>query len=101
MKEKRQLKGDTQVQDHYRFISVQSATCYVFIKLTFKASAMSLTGSGQAELCRLFLMVHESCKENGATPSQYMSFLNVYTTLYSRKQSQLTTRQQHLQVERF
>uniref|UniRef100_A0A3Q3LA71 Dynein cytoplasmic 2 heavy chain 1 n=1 Tax=Labrus bergylta TaxID=56723 RepID=A0A3Q3LA71_9LABR len=49
------------------------------------------------DLCRLFLIVHESCKERGATPSQYMAFLHVYTVLYSRKQSQLTTRQKHLQ----
>uniref|UniRef100_A0A672GCW4 Dynein cytoplasmic 2 heavy chain 1 n=1 Tax=Salarias fasciatus TaxID=181472 RepID=A0A672GCW4_SALFA len=49
------------------------------------------------DLCRSFLMVHESCREHGATPSQYMSFLHVYTALYSRKQNQLTTRQQHLQ----
>ncbi|TKS81144.1 Cytoplasmic dynein 2 heavy chain 1 [Collichthys lucidus] len=53
--------------------------------------------SARGDLCRLFLMVHESCKEHGATPSQYMAFLHVYTALYSRKQSQLTTRQQHLQ----
>uniref|UniRef100_A0A3P9QAB0 Cytoplasmic dynein 2 heavy chain 1 n=1 Tax=Poecilia reticulata TaxID=8081 RepID=A0A3P9QAB0_POERE len=51
-----------------------------------------------SDLGRLFLMVHESCKENGATPSQYMAFLHVYTTLHSRKQNQLTTRQQHLQA---
>uniref|UniRef100_A0A8C4HFM9 Cytoplasmic dynein 2 heavy chain 1 n=1 Tax=Dicentrarchus labrax TaxID=13489 RepID=A0A8C4HFM9_DICLA len=50
------------------------------------------------DLCRLFLMVHESCREHGATPSQYMAFLHVYTAIYSRKQSQLTTRQQHLQA---
>uniref|UniRef100_H2M4S9 Cytoplasmic dynein 2 heavy chain 1 n=1 Tax=Oryzias latipes TaxID=8090 RepID=H2M4S9_ORYLA len=50
------------------------------------------------DLCRLFLMVHESCKEHGATPSQYMAFLHVYTSLYSRKKNQLTTRQQHLQA---
>ncbi|XP_029026743.1 cytoplasmic dynein 2 heavy chain 1 isoform X2 [Betta splendens] len=55
------------------------------------------SGSEQ-DLCRLFLMVHESCREHGATPSQYMAFLHVYTALYSRKQSQLTTRQQHLQA---
>lgn len=56
-------------------------------------------GSAQGDLCRLFLMVHESCREHGATPSQYMAFLHVYTALYCRKQSQLTTRQQHLQVQ--
>uniref|UniRef100_A0A3Q2VKF8 Cytoplasmic dynein 2 heavy chain 1 n=1 Tax=Haplochromis burtoni TaxID=8153 RepID=A0A3Q2VKF8_HAPBU len=55
-------------------------------------------GSGQGDLCRLFLMVHESCREHGATPSKYMAFLHVYTALYSQKQKQLTTRQQHLQA---
>uniref|UniRef100_A0A3Q1BV91 Cytoplasmic dynein 2 heavy chain 1 n=1 Tax=Amphiprion ocellaris TaxID=80972 RepID=A0A3Q1BV91_AMPOC len=54
--------------------------------------------SGQEDLCRLFLMVHESCREHGATPSQYMAFLHVHTAIYSRKQNQLTTRQQHLQA---
>uniref|UniRef100_A0A8C8DIA2 Dynein cytoplasmic 2 heavy chain 1 n=1 Tax=Oryzias sinensis TaxID=183150 RepID=A0A8C8DIA2_9TELE len=57
----------------------------------------SSAGSEHGDLCRLFLMVHESCKEHGATPSQYMAFLHVYTSLYSRKKNQLTTRQQHLQ----
>uniref|UniRef100_A0A3Q0T4R8 Cytoplasmic dynein 2 heavy chain 1 n=1 Tax=Amphilophus citrinellus TaxID=61819 RepID=A0A3Q0T4R8_AMPCI len=46
----------------------------------------------------LFLMVHESCREHGATPSKYMAFLHVYKALYNRKQKQLTTRQQHLQA---
>ncbi|XP_036005544.1 cytoplasmic dynein 2 heavy chain 1 isoform X1 [Fundulus heteroclitus] len=58
----------------------------------------SSAGSEPGELGRLFLMVHESCKENGATPSQYMAFLHVYTTLHSRKLNQLTTRRQHLQA---
>uniref|UniRef100_A0A673Y6D4 Dynein cytoplasmic 2 heavy chain 1 n=1 Tax=Salmo trutta TaxID=8032 RepID=A0A673Y6D4_SALTR len=49
------------------------------------------------DLCRSFLMIHESCREYGATPSQYMAFLHVYTSIYSSKQSQLTLRQQHLQ----
>ncbi|XP_034023634.1 cytoplasmic dynein 2 heavy chain 1 [Thalassophryne amazonica] len=56
------------------------------------------SGTQQGELCRLFLAIHESCREHGATPSQYMSFLRVYSTLYSRKRSQLTMRQQHLQA---
>ncbi|XP_076002176.1 cytoplasmic dynein 2 heavy chain 1 isoform X2 [Genypterus blacodes] len=64
-----------------------------------KAIKRNSSGSGsQGDLCHLFVMVHESCKEHGATPSQYMAFLNIYTTLYSKKQSQLTTRQQHLQA---
>ncbi|XP_047247257.1 cytoplasmic dynein 2 heavy chain 1 isoform X2 [Girardinichthys multiradiatus] len=61
-----------------------------------KATNRKSSGSEPGELGRLFLMVHESCKENGATPSQYMAFLHLYTTLHSRKQNQLTTRQQHL-----
>uniref|UniRef100_A0A3P8WNV8 Cytoplasmic dynein 2 heavy chain 1 n=1 Tax=Cynoglossus semilaevis TaxID=244447 RepID=A0A3P8WNV8_CYNSE len=56
------------------------------------------TKEADSDLCRLFLMVHESCREHGATPSQYMAFLHIYTALHSRKQSQLTTRQQHLQA---
>ncbi|XP_071001653.1 cytoplasmic dynein 2 heavy chain 1-like, partial [Oncorhynchus clarkii lewisi] len=55
------------------------------------------SASGQGDLCRSFLMIHESCREYGATPSQYMTFLHVYTSIYSSKQSQLTLRQQHLQ----
>uniref|UniRef100_A0A8C9YLX3 Dynein cytoplasmic 2 heavy chain 1 n=1 Tax=Sander lucioperca TaxID=283035 RepID=A0A8C9YLX3_SANLU len=55
------------------------------------------SGPAQGDLCRLFLMVHESCREHGATPRQYMAFLHVYTALFNRKLSQLTTRQQHLQ----
>ncbi|XP_019714811.1 cytoplasmic dynein 2 heavy chain 1-like, partial [Hippocampus comes] len=43
-------------------------------------------------------MVHESCQEHGATPSQYMAFLHLYNAIYSRKKMQLTTRQQHLQA---
>ncbi|XP_028975291.2 cytoplasmic dynein 2 heavy chain 1 isoform X3 [Esox lucius] len=57
-----------------------------------------LAVSGQGDLCRSFLMIHESCSEHGATPSQYMAFLHVYTSIFSRKQSQLTLRQQHLQA---
>ncbi|XP_052360063.1 cytoplasmic dynein 2 heavy chain 1 isoform X2 [Oncorhynchus keta] len=56
------------------------------------------SASGQGDLCRSFLMIHESCREYGATPSQYMTFLHVYTSIYSSKQSQLTLRQQHLQA---
>ncbi|KAM4566457.1 cytoplasmic dynein 2 heavy chain 1 isoform 3-T3 [Odontesthes bonariensis] len=63
-----------------------------------KSSNRTSSGSEKGDLCRLFLMVHESCREHGATPSQYMAFLHVYTALYSRKQNQLTTRQQHLQA---
>ncbi|KAJ3590901.1 hypothetical protein NHX12_008849, partial [Muraenolepis orangiensis] len=51
-----------------------------------------------ADLCRLFQTVHESCREHGATPRQYMAFLNVYAAIYSGKRSQLSTKKQHLQA---
>ncbi|XP_068612804.1 cytoplasmic dynein 2 heavy chain 1 isoform X2 [Brachionichthys hirsutus] len=63
-----------------------------------KATKGKSSGSALGDLCCSFLMVHESCTEHGATPSQYMAFLNVYAGLYRRKKSQLTTRQQHLQA---
>lgn len=68
-------------------------------EISLQVCPCSPAGSEHGDLCRLFLMVHESCKEHGATPSQYMAFLHVYTSLYSRKKNQLTTRQQHLQVK--
>uniref|UniRef100_A0AAR2JK60 Cytoplasmic dynein 2 heavy chain 1 n=1 Tax=Pygocentrus nattereri TaxID=42514 RepID=A0AAR2JK60_PYGNA len=55
------------------------------------------SASVHAELFRSFLMIHESCREFGATPSQYLSFLRVYQSIYSAKQRELTQRQQHLQ----
>ncbi|KAM9317805.1 cytoplasmic dynein 2 heavy chain 1 [Pholidichthys leucotaenia] len=63
-----------------------------------KGSKGKTSASGQVDLCRLFLMVHESCRKHGATPSKYMAFLHVYTALYNRKKNQLTMRQQHLQA---
>ncbi|KAI4889837.1 hypothetical protein NFI96_027314, partial [Prochilodus magdalenae] len=56
------------------------------------------SASVHAELYRSFLMIHESCREFGATPSQYLSFLRVYQSIYSTKQRDLTQRQQHLQA---
>ncbi|XP_029699181.1 cytoplasmic dynein 2 heavy chain 1 isoform X3 [Takifugu rubripes] len=54
--------------------------------------------SAEGNPCQLFLMVHESCRQHGATPSQYLTFLHLYATLCSQKKSQLTTRQKHLQA---
>uniref|UniRef100_A0A9J7YQK8 Cytoplasmic dynein 2 heavy chain 1 n=1 Tax=Cyprinus carpio carpio TaxID=630221 RepID=A0A9J7YQK8_CYPCA len=56
------------------------------------------SGSVHAELYRSFLAIHESCREFGATPSQYLSFLQVYQTIYSSKRKELTHKQQHLQA---
>uniref|UniRef100_A0A8B9KYT5 Dynein cytoplasmic 2 heavy chain 1 n=1 Tax=Astyanax mexicanus TaxID=7994 RepID=A0A8B9KYT5_ASTMX len=55
------------------------------------------TSSLNADFFRSFLRIHESCREFGATPSQYLSFLRVYQSIYSTKQKELTQRQQHLQ----
>ncbi|XP_026994578.2 cytoplasmic dynein 2 heavy chain 1 isoform X2 [Tachysurus fulvidraco] len=45
-----------------------------------------------------FLMIHESCRDFGATPNRYLSFLKVYQSIYSTKKRELTERQQHLQA---
>ncbi|XP_062407923.1 dynein cytoplasmic 2 heavy chain 1 [Sardina pilchardus] len=54
--------------------------------------------ASQGDLSRSFLQIHESCREYGATPSQYMSFLRVYSSIHSSKQAALTQRQCHLQA---
>ncbi|XP_076138461.1 cytoplasmic dynein 2 heavy chain 1 [Alosa pseudoharengus] len=54
--------------------------------------------ASQGDLSRSFLQIHESCREYGATPSQYMSFLRVYSSIHSSKQAALTQRQSHLQA---
>ena len=64
-----------------------------------RPSPGSAPGSAPGQLCQLFQTVHESFREHGATPRQYMSFLKVYASIYSSKQSQLVTRKQHLQVQ--
>uniref|UniRef100_W5K866 Cytoplasmic dynein 2 heavy chain 1 n=1 Tax=Astyanax mexicanus TaxID=7994 RepID=W5K866_ASTMX len=71
-----------------------------------KIPEMLLSGAGEqeektslnADFFRSFLRIHESCREFGATPSQYLSFLRVYQSIYSTKQKELTQRQQHLQA---
>ncbi|KAM4699205.1 cytoplasmic dynein 2 heavy chain 1 [Discoglossus pictus] len=54
--------------------------------------------SGETDFFNSFLMIHESCKAYGATPSRYMTFLRVHGSLFSRKKIELTKRQQHLQA---
>ncbi|XP_057206860.1 cytoplasmic dynein 2 heavy chain 1 isoform X3 [Triplophysa rosa] len=56
------------------------------------------SASVHADLYRSFLMIHESCREFGATPSQYLTFLQVYRYIYSSKRKELTQKQQHLQA---
>ncbi|CAH2225380.1 cytoplasmic dynein 2 heavy chain 1 [Pelobates cultripes] len=53
---------------------------------------------GNSEFFNSFLMIHDSCKAYGATPSRFMTFLKVYGSLFSSKKSELTKRQQHLQA---
>ncbi|KAG2456324.1 DYHC2 protein, partial [Polypterus senegalus] len=54
--------------------------------------------SGHSDFTKSFLVIHESCKEYGATPSRYMTFLHLYITLYSSKKTELIKRQSHLQA---
>ncbi|MXQ96699.1 hypothetical protein E5288_WYG013272 [Bos mutus] len=50
------------------------------------------------EFLKSFLLIHESCKAYGATPSRYMTFLRVYSAISSSKKEELLKRQSHLQA---
>ncbi|KAK2099397.1 Cytoplasmic dynein 2 heavy chain 1 [Saguinus oedipus] len=49
------------------------------------------------DFLKSFLLIHESCKAYGATPSRYMTFLHVYSAISSSKKKELLKRQSHLQ----
>lgn len=51
------------------------------------------------DFLKSFLLIHESCKAYGATPSRYMTFLRVYSAISSSKKNELLKRQSHLQVQ--
>ncbi|XP_034521541.1 LOW QUALITY PROTEIN: cytoplasmic dynein 2 heavy chain 1 [Ailuropoda melanoleuca] len=50
------------------------------------------------DFLKSFLLIHESCKAYGATPSRYMTFLRVYSAISSSKKNELLKRQSHLQA---
>ncbi|KAJ8798091.1 hypothetical protein J1605_001582 [Eschrichtius robustus] len=50
------------------------------------------------DFLKSFLLIHESCKAYGATPSRYMTFLHVYSAISSSKRKELLKRQSHLQA---
>ncbi|XP_008581746.1 PREDICTED: cytoplasmic dynein 2 heavy chain 1-like, partial [Galeopterus variegatus] len=50
------------------------------------------------DFLKSFLLIHESCKVHGATPSRYMTFLHVYSAISSSKKKELLKRQSHLQA---
>ncbi|GAB5577021.1 cytoplasmic dynein 2 heavy chain 1 isoform X12 [Prionailurus iriomotensis] len=50
------------------------------------------------DFLKSFLLIHESCKPYGATPSRYMTFLRVYSAISSSKKKELLKRQSHLQA---
>ncbi|NXA12552.1 DYHC2 protein, partial [Sapayoa aenigma] len=54
--------------------------------------------SGDSDFLKSFLTIHESCKIYGATPSRYMTFLHVYSTINDSKRRELIKRQNHLQA---
>ncbi|XP_009895076.2 cytoplasmic dynein 2 heavy chain 1 [Dryobates pubescens] len=54
--------------------------------------------SGDSDFLKSFLAIHESCKMYGATPSRYMTFLRVYSTINDSKRTELIKRQNHLQA---
>ncbi|KAF1521633.1 Cytoplasmic dynein 2 heavy chain 1, partial [Eudyptes sclateri] len=54
--------------------------------------------SGDSDFLKSFLAIHESCKMYGATPSRYMTFLHIYSTINNSKRRELIKRQNHLQA---
>ncbi|NXI65822.1 DYHC2 protein, partial [Anseranas semipalmata] len=54
--------------------------------------------SGDSDFLKSFLAIHESCKMYGATPSRYMTFLHIYSSINNSKRSELIKRQKHLQA---
>ncbi|XP_038236236.1 cytoplasmic dynein 2 heavy chain 1 isoform X1 [Dermochelys coriacea] len=54
--------------------------------------------SGDSDFLKSFLVIHESCKAYGATPSRYMTFLRLYSAINSSKRAELLKRQSHLQA---
>uniref|UniRef100_A0A672TN04 Cytoplasmic dynein 2 heavy chain 1 n=1 Tax=Strigops habroptila TaxID=2489341 RepID=A0A672TN04_STRHB len=54
--------------------------------------------SGDSDFLKSFLAIHESCKMYGATPSRYMTFLRIYSTINNSKRRELIKRQNHLQA---
>ncbi|XP_073414467.1 cytoplasmic dynein 2 heavy chain 1 isoform X2 [Dendrobates tinctorius] len=53
---------------------------------------------GESDYYKSFLTIHDSCKAYGATPRRYMTFLQVYGSLFSSKKAELTKKQKHLQA---
>ncbi|NWH26647.1 DYHC2 protein, partial [Grus americana] len=54
--------------------------------------------SGDSDFLKSFLAIHESCKMYGATPSRYMTFLHIYSSINNNKRRELIKRQKHLQA---
>uniref|UniRef100_A0A8C3BC42 Cytoplasmic dynein 2 heavy chain 1 n=1 Tax=Cairina moschata TaxID=8855 RepID=A0A8C3BC42_CAIMO len=54
--------------------------------------------SGDSDFFKSFLAIHESCKMYGATPSRYMTFLHIYSSINNSKRRELIKRQNHLQA---
>ncbi|XP_053095782.1 cytoplasmic dynein 2 heavy chain 1 isoform X3 [Pangasianodon hypophthalmus] len=61
-------------------------------------SSEKKTKKHKTDFFHSFLMIHKSCRDYGATPNRYLSFLKVYQSIYSTKKRELTQRQQHLQA---
>ncbi|XP_040400085.1 cytoplasmic dynein 2 heavy chain 1 isoform X2 [Cygnus olor] len=54
--------------------------------------------SGDSDFFKSFLAIHKSCKMYGATPSRYMTFLHIYSSINNSKRRELIKRQNHLQA---
>lgn len=50
------------------------------------------------KLCEHFREIHNSCLKTGATPRQYLNFLDIYVTVYTSKKGGIEKKRNHLQV---
>lgn len=50
------------------------------------------------KLCEHFYTLHQSCLKTGATPRQYLNFLQNYVNVYTAKKEGIEKRRGHLQV---
>ena len=62
-------------------------------------SEQSKKSSGSKDgISKNFLQIHESCRNRGATPRKYMTYLKTYKFIFAGKKQGIVTKQQHLQV---
>ncbi|NXC70641.1 DYHC2 protein, partial [Anhinga anhinga] len=73
--------------------------CQVLWMETWSEDSMKKVNCiSDSDFLKSFLAIHESCKMYGTTPSRYMTFLHIYSTINNSKRRELIKRQNHLQA---